>query len=734
MKTIFTILFVISLVTSTIAQDDITDMRNNYNVGQSVTVTGIVTNGPELGSIRYIQDADAGVAIYPGANWNGQAFTPQPGDSITVTGVISEYANLLEVGPTITGIILESAGNELPVPILLTPDELNETYEGMLVQINDAAFSDGGSVFGSSTYNFTSNTQQGVIYVPGASPFIGELIPLGEIDIIGILSQFSFDNPDVGYQILSRSMEDFISENVINFTTGIEQTDLSTSAISLSWGTDVTSNTGVFYGITPALGETFVQDESVVNHTITVEGLESGMPYFCQVFSVSGADTALSTVRTYATVSESSGDITVYFNRYVDTSYATDEEAISLFNATDDTLVAYIDRAMSTVDVAAYNNNNGPIVQALNNALDRGVVVRYIAEGQTGNTALASLDPSISVLERQNATSSGMHNKFIIIDAEDVDSSFVITGSTNFTSGQLFSDPNNIVILQDQALARSYTIEFEEMWGSEGPEPDPIASRFGELKINNTPEKFLIGGKNVELYFSPSDNTTQAIVEAIETTDYDLDFALLLITNNILADAIIAQTNLFVTPRGIVETVGGEGSDYDYLAGAGVIMISHEGVPGQLHHKYAIIDHSQPESDPIVITGSHNWTASAESVNDENTLIIHDATVANLYYQEFMAVYNGIVTSVEEESLSDFGLYPNPASDMVNISFDSRTSIGTRLQISDIQGKMVFEQSISTYTGKNVIRIFTGNLPQGIYVVSLAGDQGNIQEKLVITR
>lgn len=734
MKNLILIAPFVMITTMAMAQDDIADMRANYNVGQSVTVTGIVTNGPELGAIRYIQDETAGVAIYPGQNWNNQNFTPQAGDLITVSGVISEFANLLEVGPTITAMELVSSGNLLPEPIILEPNDLNETYEGMLVQINNAIFSDGGSVFGSSTYNFTSGDQQSLIYVPSASPLLGQLIPLGEVDIIGVLSQFSFDNPDVGYQVLPRTMADFVSDNAVNFTTGIVQENMSTSGFTLSWGTDIPSSTGVLYGLTPNLGEVQAITESVIEHTVTLEGLESGMPYYAAVFSVAGEDTIMSTIRTYTTISESSGTMRVYFNRAVDTTYSTGVNAVSLFSATADTIVSYIDRAQHTLDIAVYNNNNGPIVQAINNALDRGVVVRYIAEGQNANTALASLDASISVLEREDATSSGMHNKFIIVDAEQVDSSWVLTGSTNFTSNNLFSDPNNMVIIQDQALARAYTIEFNEMWGGAMAQPNLSASRFGEFKINNTPEKFIIDGKNVELYFSPSDNTTNAIEKAIQSTDYDLDFALLLITNNILADAIAGEVSIFVTPRGIVESTSIDGSDFDFLESEGVTMISHENVPGQLHHKYAIIDHSQPLSDPMVITGSHNWSSSAESVNDENTLIIHDATVANLYYQEFMALYNGIVSSVEATDMSDFLMYPNPAQDEVTLQFDSQHALPGMISIIDLQGKEIYSQNFSSFEGQNRMRLHTGNLPEGVYVVNISSDRGMINEKLVVVR
>jgi len=729
-KSVLTATFLV-LSAITFAQDDIADARENYNVGQTVTVTGIVTNGAELGSIRYIQDETAGIAIYPGFDWGNLDFTPQPGDEITVTGEISEFASLLEVGPTIDNMVLESSGNELPQPFVLTPDQLDESYEGMLVQIENAVFADGGSTFASSTYNFTASDETGIIYVPASSPLQGELIPLGEIEIIGVLSQFSFADPDEGYQLLPRTMEDFLSDSNINFGSEVEQFNLTTTGFTLTWTTDIASSSEVEYGPTTEYGETISLDEAVADHIVDLDGLEPGTPYFCRVYSVTGEDTASAT-GTFSTVSESSGDIAVYFNRSVDTSVSTGVDAISLFNATDDTIIAQIDRAMSTLDMAGYNINSGTIVQALNNALDRGVAIRYIAEGQTANTALANLDDEIPVLIRQNATSSGMHNKFIIVDRNNVDSALVVTGSTNFTTNNLFDDPNNLIIIKDQSLARAYTIEFEEMWGGSGLMPDEENSRFGELKMRNTPKKFIIGGRDVELYFSPSDNTTTAIVEAIETTEYDLDFALLLLTNNIIADAIVDAANLFVQPRGLLEDVNGTGSDFQYLLDEGITVIEHEGF-GQLHHKYGIIDHSQPDSDPIVITGSHNWTSSAESVNDENTLIIHDATIANLFYQEFTARYNEATLSTEEESQAEIKLYPNPATDWVTLEFEGLGDAAT-ISVYTLEGKVVQQLNIRSFKGANGLTLDVSSLPVGFYLLEYKEGNRKGVQKLSISK
>ncbi len=730
LKSVFTY-SLITLSGLAFGQENIADMRENYNVGQTVTVTGIVTNGAELGSIRYIQDETAGIAIYPGFNWNNLTFTPQPGDEITVTGEISEFASLLEVGPSISSMTLVSSGNPLPQPFALTPNDLDETYEGMLVQISGAVFADGGSTFASSTYNYQASGETGIIYVPASSPLQGELVPLGEIELIGILSQFSFGDPFSGYQLLPRTLEDLVSDSNINFGSEIEQSDLSTTGFTLTWSTDVASTSEVEYGPTTDYGQITSVQEAVADHSIQLTGLEPGTPYFCRVFSVNGEDTASAT-GTFSTVSESSGDIAVYFNRSVDTSVSTGVDAISLFNATDDTIVAQIDRAMSTLDVAAYNINSGTIVQAINNAYDRGVTIRYIAEGQTANTALANLNDEIPVLQRQNSTSSGMHNKFIIVDRNNVDSALVLTGSTNFTTGNLFTDPNNMIIIKDQSLARAYTIEFEEMWGGSGAQPDLENSRFGELKMRNTPEKFIIGGKNIELYFSPSDNTTTAIAEAIETTEYDLEFALLLITSNILADAIVDAANLFVQPRGLINDVNTTGSDFQYLVDEGINVVSHEGF-GQLHHKYGIIDHSQPDADPIVITGSHNWTSSAESVNDENTLIIHDATIANLFHQEFTARYNEVTLSTNDLVETEIKLYPNPATDQITLEFDGGGSAAI-VSVYSLDGKVISQKNINSFNGSNRLVLDVSNLPAGLYLLQYnEGSRSGVQ-RLAISK
>ena len=75
------------------------------------------------------------------------------------------------------------------------------------------------------------------------------------------------------------------------------------------------------------------------------------------------------------------------------------------------------------------------------------------------------------------------------------------------------------------------------------------------------------------------------------------------------------------------------GSEYENLLQAGV-DVKLDGNPYTMHHKVAIIDGK------IVITGSYNWTWSAERRNDENVLILMSRSLAESYEEEFQRIWS----------------------------------------------------------------------------------------------
>jgi phosphatidylserine/phosphatidylglycerophosphate/cardiolipin synthase-like enzyme len=636
---------------------DISEARSKP-AGTDVTVSGIITNSNELGIIRYVQDNSAGIAVYS-YDFSLEATT---GDSVTVTGTLKNYNNLLELDPVASWTV-HSSGHDLPDPVTLTIPELNDNNEGMLVRIENVLFTNGGSVFSGGTYSFSSGSNSCQIYVrTNDSPLVGEIIPSQPVTLIGINSQF-YEN----YQVLVRTYDDIILGSEIYLTSVLSMDNLSQIGFDLHWTTNMAGSTELVIGNTPELElEVLSGPGNTTEHVISVEDRAPSELIYAQAFSVAGEDTARSSVGLFITQSASSGNMKTYFNRSVDNTEAQGNKAIQLFEAIDDTLISYINRAKYSIDLTIYNYNTtgiSDITAALNTAFNRDVEVRIISDFNVEkNAGWKNLNPAIGrIISPEDNYDAGigiMHNKFVVFDALSPDpmDPVVWTGSTNFTDGQINLDPNNVIIIQDQSLAKAYRLEFEEMFGSTGLQPDILKARFGSSKLNNTPHEFIIGGSRVESYFSPSDGTNAKIEETIKTADHGLYINTMLITRDFLASAIADRKSAGVDAKVVVNSEGESnvGNVITILQSLGVNFKDYTGT-GILHNKTMIVDPFNPESDPLVWTGSHNWSSSADLRNDENSLVIHNADIANIYYQEFVERFKDAkVIGLLPETTDDF--------------------------------------------------------------------------------
>ena len=734
MNKLILILSIITLSFSASAQIDIAVARG-MSLGSTVTVQGIVTNGSELSIIRYLQDATGAIAAYPGTgSIAGFPDNVSRGDLIQVTGELKVFNGLLEIDP-ITAYDVISTGNPLPTPLLVTPDGVNETNEAKLLQINGVTFEDGGNTFAVGNYTFTANGEESEIYVRAGSPILGGQIPLATVNLTGISSEFN-----TFYQLLPRDNNDFEIADDFYFTSTPVQSDISTGGFKLEWTTNVAGTTKVEYGTTPALGEELTVSGMTTNHSITLTDLDPAICYYVKPFSNNGNTTIQANEKVYSTASNSSGTMRVYFNHGIDGSYSNGSYPTNTTGAAiEAAIISRINNAQSTIDFSVYNINRTSIVEALTNAHNNGVIVRYIADDETANLALENSSPPFSVL-KGNPGSPLMHNKFIIIDADSEMDSWVASGSTNLTANNIADDYNNFILIQDQALAKAYTMEFEEMWGSSDPTPGIFTITFGENKADNTPHLFNINGVTVESYFSPSDNTTSKIINALNTADSDIEIAMLTFTKNELGTAVRDAHDDGIDVRVIIDNINDQGSEYDFLLDQGVDVID-DNQTLQTHHKYAIIDATNPGSDPIVVTGSHNWSASAEDRNDENTLIIHDADIANIFLQEFEALWcastNGVdcITAVEGIEIEGFevNLSPNPATDFAIANMEISNASDLTIVLLDMNGRILQSSFLKNVQGTVKEEIVVNGMPSGMYAVMFkVGEQITTRQLQVV--
>jgi phosphatidylserine/phosphatidylglycerophosphate/cardiolipin synthase-like enzyme len=174
-------------------------------------------------------------------------------------------------------------------------------------------------------------------------------------------------------------------------------------------------------------------------------------------------------------------------------------------------------------------------------------------------------------------------------------------------------------------IAADYTHEFEQL----------SSGRFGTSKTSGTPYlRVRVGDTNVEVYFSPEDGVAKYVLQRLATAKKNIHFMTFSYTADPISDAMIAKLKAGLVVRGVFErqNAGGSGADFGRLKQGGVDVLE-DGNCYILHHKVIVID------ERTVITGSYNFTGSAEHDNDENLVIVDDPNLARAYLDEFERVY-----------------------------------------------------------------------------------------------
>ncbi|MBK7629915.1 MAG: T9SS type A sorting domain-containing protein [Ignavibacteriales bacterium] len=738
------------------------------NLGDLVTLRGIVTVSNQFGSPSYIQDNSGGISIY------GTTFSSlvQPGDEVLVSGTITQFNGLNQLEfPILHSII--SSGNEVE-PVLTTPSMLSndgvagiENYEGRLVRVNGVLVTElNGTTFSNWAYknymltgSSSSDTVQ--IRIDNDTQIIGMVAPAGRFDVVGVLSQFKTSLPFIGgYQLMSRIPSDIISNGPI-IEKYPEEVELTSNSITLDWSTINPGTSRIRYGFTTnyELGVIEPDNDFRITHNVTVPGLDVATIYNLQAFSVANSDTSFSSNIISSTTSAfpTTGEINVYFNNSVNTSVSSGVNANADANFTD-LLIQKLNNAKRSIDVALYSLSGtvgANIATALVNAKNRGVKVRVIGEYDNRTTAPWTTLSSngIPVIDDAYGSNDGSglhHNKFFVIDYRGgaADSVWVIMGSWNPTDPGTNDDRQNLVMFQDVALAGAYTVEFQEEWGSNTATPNALNSRFGSRKFNNTPHNFVIGGVKVQSYFSPSDGTTARIAKTLSKAEKSINGSIMTLTRRDLADTIIAVKNHGSKTRLVLSNNTDSGTQFSYLQSNGVDIRLKGFSNGLLHHKYAVVDAEPFGYTPYLITGSHNWSSSAENSNDENTVIIQDDQIANFYLQEFAARYYeaggtdsiNTITSINHSTdiPTAFSLlqnYPNPFNPSTKIQFEVPQSQKVELIVFDILGRKVKElYNDIALAGIISIEFKADDLATGMYIYQLKTKELSISKKMVLLK
>jgi phosphatidylserine/phosphatidylglycerophosphate/cardiolipin synthase-like enzyme len=331
-------------------------------------------------------------------------------------------------------------------------------------------------------------------------------------------------------------------------------------------------------------------------------------------------------------------------------------------------MIDMVDNADQTIELAVMGFTYEPLVEAFIRAYDRGVKIEMVGDGEhlTNYGYVRFRDRHIPMTVG-NAPHI-MHDKFMVIDDR-----FVFASTANWSTTDLKHNSNNFTVMDNPEIAKDFQAEHQQMF----------QGVFGHNKVEIDNGRFYtIGDTEVEVWFSPNEDVAGRMLELVNAAQDSVWFTIFAFTKDQVGSALIAKQEELERAGRLEEgdkSVGIWGViDQSQLHSNGqyheAYRMLNANIPlrmdgndassqpgdyqaggGRLHSKTMIID---PDGEnPVVISGSFNWSASATQSNDEFLLVFKGKRVAQLYKAYFEYLWeNGKRFGVER--IGENGLEP----------------------------------------------------------------------------
>lgn len=295
-------------------------------------------------------------------------------------------------------------------------------------------------------------------------------------------------------------------------------------------------------------------------------------------------------------------------------------------NNTDKYFFKAIESAQTTLDVAFFDLDDPTAVEMIINASKRGVKVRVVTD--TDNLK-DKKDPTLPRKAIEDIKAAGitvvddkrapfMHHKFMIVDNKAI-----WGGSMNPTTTSMYEHNNNGFYIQSPELAENYLLEFNRLFERKN---------FGNVDITVPNPVVRVGDAEIKTFFSPRGGTQAAILAELSKATKSIKFLAFSFTEKNMGQIISTKKSQGLAVEGVFDScLLDKYSNYN-LFRTNKISVYKDGNQALLHHKLMIID------DETVITGSYNFSNSAENNNNEDTIIVKSKSFANLYNQEYARI------------------------------------------------------------------------------------------------
>lgn len=290
-----------------------------------------------------------------------------------------------------------------------------------------------------------------------------------------------------------------------------------------------------------------------------------------------------------------------------------------------------VNSAKSTLDGSFYDIQDPEVVKAFVAAKKRGVNVRLVTDDENLMDKKDPTKPRQSVIDlraagievKDDKRQKLMHNKFMIVDNKTV-----WTGSMNLTTSSMYHHNNNSIQIRSNQLAANFNAEFKRLFEEGVFGTNPHAIPYPTTNVS---------GMDMRVYFSPGGGTKQVLVEELKKATKSIRVMAFSMTDKDMLQVMIDKKKAGLKVEAVFdECLVPQYSIYWGLRSAGINTYK-DGNQALMHHKVMIID------DETVVTGSFNFSKSADEGNNENCLIVKSAPIAKQYYSEFVRVRSAAI-------------------------------------------------------------------------------------------
>ena len=126
---------------------------------------------------------------------------------------------------------------------------------------------------------------------------------------------------------------------------------------------------------------------------------------------------------------------------------------------------------------------------------------------------------------------------------------------------------------------------------------------------------------------------------------------------------------------------------------------------------------------------------STTSSLSTDSAALTSAPVGSILYLDDLSFFGSVAAGLESiDALLQVSAYPNPSSDLVNITFVQKAAGAGQLTIRDLRGKLIYQQAINLSAGKNEIPVATKDWDSGLYLYQINTPEGKVNRSLSVIK